>query len=277
MRPTDQAEGLRRMLGGRALRVVRVASGVAAAGRTTLVVNLAIALASLAREVIVIDENNALGNACDAFGLRPRFELAHALSGDRPLAEVLAHGPRGVRVLAAARGMPMLEGGQVVAPAREALDRLLRGVDYLLVDCARGRLVPRPQLFPGREELIVPAAADARSITGTYAWIKQAAARDGDFEARLVISRAASASEARSIHANLASVARRHLGLELELLGAVRGDARVAESARRGEPLCAAFPRAEAARDFRAIACRLESGSVGDARRRVAPGDRLAA
>lgn len=265
------------MLAGRIARVVHVASGAAGAGRTTLVSNLAVALAAMAHEVIVIDENNRLGNVCDAFGLRPRFELAHALSGDRPLADVVLHGPQGVRVLPAARGRAMLEEGRAAAPIRAALARVLQSADFILVDCARGLPASRALPFSGPSEVIIPAAADAAAITDTYAWIKRMAALDCDFEAQLVIGRAASAAQACSVHANLAAVARQHLGLALPLLGAVRRDARVAESARRGQALCAAYPRAEAAGDFRAIARSLESKCKAPAATRADAGNRLAA
>ncbi len=253
MKASDQAEGLRRMLAGRAPRVIHFVSGAAGAGRTALVSNLAVALAALGREVIVVDENNRLGNACDAFGLRPRYELAHALCGDRPLAEVVLDGPQGVRVLPAARA------GHVQGAMSGALARLLHDADFVLVDCARGMAAARAPFAGTVAEVIVPAAAEAAAITETYAWLKQVAARREDFAAQLVIGRALGAEQARAIHANIASVARERLGLELPLLGAIRHDARVAQCALRGQPVCAAHPRTEAAGDFRAIARSLDA------------------
>ncbi|MCG0582395.1 AAA family ATPase, partial [Burkholderia cenocepacia] len=52
----DQAEGLRRLLAGRASRIVAVTGGPAGVGCTSTVVNLAAALASLGKDVLVVDE-----------------------------------------------------------------------------------------------------------------------------------------------------------------------------------------------------------------------------
>ncbi|HDR9708206.1 TPA: MinD/ParA family protein, partial [Burkholderia aenigmatica] len=50
----DQAEGLRRLLAGRASRIVAVTGGPAGVGCTSTVVNLAAALASLGKDVLVV-------------------------------------------------------------------------------------------------------------------------------------------------------------------------------------------------------------------------------
>lgn len=52
----DQAEGLRRLLAGRASRIVAVTGGPVGIGCTTTVVNVAAALAALGKDVLVVDE-----------------------------------------------------------------------------------------------------------------------------------------------------------------------------------------------------------------------------
>lgn len=55
-RITDQAEGLRRLLAGRASRVVAVTGGPSGVGCTSTVANLAAALTALGKDVLVVDE-----------------------------------------------------------------------------------------------------------------------------------------------------------------------------------------------------------------------------
>lgn len=60
---TDQAEELRRLLAGRATRIVAVTGGPAGIGCTTTVVNLAAALAALGKDVLVVDERSDVDSA----------------------------------------------------------------------------------------------------------------------------------------------------------------------------------------------------------------------
>ena len=103
----DQAAGLRRLLGSAPLRAVVIAGS----GATTLSVNLATALGAAGMDVLVVDENANHGNVADHLGISTRYELIHALNGDRPLRDIICEAAAGVCVLPAARGAREWQAG----------------------------------------------------------------------------------------------------------------------------------------------------------------------
>ena len=107
-RMMDQAEGLRRLLVRAATPVVTVAGGAGGLGATSLVINLAAVLAREGKDVLVLDENLAHDNVANSLALRPRYDLLHAVRGDKSLREVIHSPVRGMQVLPAARAMQEL-------------------------------------------------------------------------------------------------------------------------------------------------------------------------
>lgn len=252
MSAVDQAEGLRRMVGLHLPRVLSLVSGRAGAGRTTLAVGLALALRREGRRVLVVDGNRRIGNACDALGLKPRYELAHALSGERALDSLVLRGAGDVAVLPAARGLQLLESEpQAHAAALARFARLLGAADVVLVDAANGECGALRMALRARNEGLITTSAGADAITRTYAWIKRWAPDARAIRLRVAICRAASEHEARAVFANLADACERHLGLRLQYLGALCADPRLARS--RG----AALDRGAGSAALRAMAARL--------------------
>jgi flagellar biosynthesis protein FlhG len=260
MKPSDQADGLRKLLEPRLPRMVSVVSCGPATGRTVLAVNLAAAIARHGRSVVLIDENSAIGNACDLIGLRPRCELAHALAGDRTLRDVLLTGPCGIMVMPAARGLRMIgraEGVELIARAR--LDRLLALMDFVIVDAAPGGVGALALPVAAHGEAIVVTSTGAQTVTQAYARIKELGGRFPRVALRAAVCRARSVDEAKIVCANLADVAESHLGLRLGSPGIVCEDPRIA---RAGGVLVDAFPRSRAAAQFHTLAAAMQTGAA---------------
>lgn len=221
-RDGDQAAGLRRLFGTRPPQVVAFASGHEACGRTTLVVQTAAALAAAGHAVVIVDENAAPNNAIGAFGLTARYDLMHALHGERSLRQVLLQAAPLVRILPAARAAHDLDhldtasGMQLTA----CLNELQRGASFVLIDCAARRRGHLSRLAVAARHMAMVVAAHGNSITHAYALIKHMAQereRDGF---QVVITRSRSTAEARAIFENMRRAARDHLGVRLDYLGA---------------------------------------------------------
>jgi flagellar biosynthesis protein FlhG len=276
MNPQDQAAGLRELLLPRVPRLVSIVSCRPATGRTTLAVNLAAGLARQGHRVVLIDESSGIGNACEVLGLRPRCELADVLNGDRALHEVVLHGPYGITVVPAARGLPMsgcAQGQELIA--RAPLDRLLARADFVLVDAARGSVGALVLPVPAAKSAIVTTLTGVQMVKQTYAWIKDLASRFPGLDLGVAVCRVKHEKDAHTICANLAAVAERHLGVRLETVGIVAEDHRVADTARAGSVLLEAFPRSRAAVQLRSLAAQIQSrgdSSAGALCRRAGPG-----
>lgn len=264
-RRPDQAEGLRRLLGSRALRAIVVAAGHRGVGKTTLVVNLATALAATGREILLLDENAGPGGVGAALGLKVRYELLHVLEGDRLLNEVILQGPPGLRVLPAARGVRALANATPVRQARAlaSCPELARPVDLVLVDAADAQA--RRQLPYGLpvDETVLLTTPGPEAVVETYALIKQLAQRTGVRRARLIINRARGEAQARAISTNVQAVARHHLNVEVDCLGVVPEDVALRQAGRLCKPVLETEPEGRAAGTLRQLAARLctESGA----------------
>jgi flagellar biosynthesis protein FlhG len=273
MRPGDQAEGLRRLFGQRVARVAAVIACRPRIGRTTLVTNLAVALARHGREVVVVDENRGMGNVADMLGMRPRYELAHALRGDRPLADALVAGPAGLTVLPASRGLRLLgSSARLNGAALAGLAHLLQSADVVLVDAAPGADADFSLPVAASRETIIAAAADTAAITETYARIKAVACREPEARVSIAVCRARQETAALLAIRNLSEVTASHLGLRLQSLGVLSHDALFAQAARAGKALPELFRRSPAAAQLDSIAARFEAAHHG-----VAPTRRRAA
>jgi flagellar biosynthesis protein FlhG len=221
----DQADGLRRLFGARSPQIVAFASGRESCGRTTLMVRTAAALAATGHGVIVVDENHAPDNAVSAFGLdAPRHDLLHALLGERDLRHVMLNAAPGVAIVPAARAArefdparhPRHDGGRLVACLRE----MQRDASFVLIDCATRRGGHLSGLAGVARHMAIVVAAQGAAITHAYALIKRIAREQGRDGFQIVITRARSHEEARAVFNNMRRVAREHLGVRLDYLGA---------------------------------------------------------
>jgi flagellar biosynthesis protein FlhG len=255
MRP-DQAEGLRRLLDRNRLRVVTVSSGAGAGCKTGAIINLAGALAELGSDVLILDENPAAQGVTAALGLKARFDLEDVIRRERDLDEVIVRGPAGIRILPLARGARSLS--QLPAPEQQWLvercARLGSPVDTLLVDAAPGSASALAWPGAAAQEVIVLSGGSAAAVTAAYALIKRLSNEFGRREFHVLVSNVASESEARSIFANIARVARRYLQVALDFMGHVPPDDKLQQAARLRLPVVAAFPGAAAAASFRSLA-----------------------
>ncbi len=214
---SDQAEGLRRLCGRQSRQLVSVAAATSGAGRTAFILHVAVALATLGRRVLIIDENKGLGNVNDVLGLGLRYDLAHAIAGDRDMREICRPALVGIKLLPAAqvaRDPALVEGPR----CSELLAAAAADADVVLVDTAAASAGRRWPLYGEHSHLVmVPAGAEA--VTAAYGFIKQHAQNVWHPPLGIVVSRVASVAQGEAIHANLSDVAKRFLARPLPLAG----------------------------------------------------------
>ncbi len=265
----DQAEGLRRMLLRGSARVVTVAAARSGAGTTSVVVNLATVLAQAGKEVLVLDENLSHANVGNMLGLRPRYDLLHAVRRDKTWREATLRTRQGVHVLPVARAIQALP--RLAAPEREHMLECLiaaaQGMDVVLVDTALRAAPARgvrtdPQLPAVADERSVSASlapdqslllvlnGTASSITESYALIKYMAAQNGRQNFGIVVNKVRDGQEAQVVFNNVAQVARRHLQVRMEYLGYIPVDERLKHATQLCQPVVEAYPDAQAACAF---------------------------
>ena len=267
---SDQAEGLRRLLGRSSGRVIALESGGRGVGKTSVAINLAAALASRGLQVLLMDANSGFANVSAQLGLRPRFDLRDALTGKCSLDDTLLHGPAGVMVLPA---FAALRDGQSVRE-RERFDATMTQLsprfDYILIDtCAEGYAVNL--LREITDESIVVSAGGASAITATYALIKRMHTQQPQQRLHVLLNRMAGERSAGVIFDNLRRVARVHLQATLESLGHLPGDAQLQRAAEKNQSVVEQFPAAASVAGLHKIAASVVAGSQPAAARAPAP------
>ncbi len=128
----------------RPVQVIAVTGGKGGVGKTSVAVNLAAALTAANKRVVLLDGDLGLANVDVFLGLSPRFTLAHVLSGERTLDEILVTAPQGFQVVPAASGAANLANMDVQAHLGlvQAFSALATQVD--VADCRYcGRTGPR--------------------------------------------------------------------------------------------------------------------------------------
>lgn len=219
----DQADGLRRLFGCREPQVVAFASGREACGRTTLVIQTAVALAAAGQAVVVVDENPAPDNVLTAFGLSARNDFFQVVRGDRSLGQVALTAAPLVRVVPAARAARELDHMGMASQQRLAAGfrGMQEGASFVLIDCAANRRSGHLSAVAAlAQHFVVVVAAQGAAITHAYALIKRVFQDYHRDRFQIAVTRARSPEEARAVYDNMRRVAREHLGVRLDYLGA---------------------------------------------------------
>lgn len=253
LQPSDQAEGLRRLLGKQIPKVITLVSGGARIGKTCTAINLAVAIAQAGRSVMLLDENCGPRNVTAMLGIDTVADMADTVRGVRALEQTLVPGPEGMVILPAGRGVQALaridEGGR--ARLIEGFARIGGALDFILVDTATGassRLLP---LVHPEQQTILISTSSGTGQSNALGMIKLMHRALGARNLHLLVSMTRSEAEGDATYYNLANVADRHLGAGLEYFGVVPVDERIAQSAHVGRAAVEMFPQAPSSVQWR--------------------------
>jgi len=248
----DQAEGLRRMTQGHPVRVLAVSSGKGGVGKTNVSVNIGIALSKLGQKVMIMDADLGLANIDIMLGLHPRFNLAHVLSGERELSEIILDGPGGLRVIPASSGVSSMAGLSNAENAGiiHAFSDLTEEVDVLIIDTAAGIDNSVINFCKAAQDVIVVVCDEPASITDAYALIKVLNKEHDITRFRVLANMAHGVQEGRMLFNKIMMVTDKFLDVSLDFLGAVPYDKSVKMAVQKQKPVTLAFPSSPAAKAF---------------------------
>lgn len=238
-------------------RSLVLTSGKGGVGTSNLALNLAVALGEMGLRVVLVDADLGLANIDLLCGLAPAHDLGDVLGsgGALTLAEALADGPAGVKVLAGAHAMRTLPdalGGAADRLAAE-LAVLERSADVLLVDAGSGLNAGVAALAAAADEVAVVTTPEPTSLADAHAAVARLRRLPG-VRLRAVVNQARSASEARDVLDRLAASSRQFLGAVVLPLGHVRYDPRVPRAVRARTPFLLSSPHGAASRCVRRLA-----------------------
>jgi len=238
------------------VQVIAVTGGKGGVGKTSVSVNLATALASAGKRVVLLDGDLGLANADVFLGLSPRYTLAHVISGERTLDEILVAAPQGFHVVPAASGaadMANMGAAEHLGLVR-AFGALAARVDVLIVDTAAGLAHSVLQFSQASQHVVVVICDEPASLTDAYALVKVLSRNHGVSRFRVLANQVRTPGAGAELFDRFERVTARFLDVVLEFAGEIPEDEYLRRSIREQRPVFDAYPSSPAARAFKKLA-----------------------
>jgi flagellar biosynthesis protein FlhG len=248
------------------VQVIAITGGKGGVGKTSVAVNLASALAKLKRRVVLLDGDLGLANADVFLGLSPRYTLAHVLSGERTLDEVLIEAPQGFQLIPAAAGaadLAQLGVAEHVGLVR-AFSALAARLDVLIIDTAAGLSHSVLQFSQASQQILVVICDEPASITDAYALVKVLSRQHGVQRFRVLANQIRSPATGTELFQRFERVTTRFLDVTLEYAGEIPEDDYLRRAVRGQRLVLDEFPASPAARAFKKLAAHADTWPVAD-------------
>jgi flagellar biosynthesis protein FlhG len=248
------------------VRVIAITGGKGGVGKTSVAVNLATALAKLRRRVVLLDGDLGLANADVFLGLSPRYTLAHVLSGERTLDEILVSAPQGFQLIPAAAGaadLAQLGVAEHLGLVR-AFSALATRLDVLIVDTAAGLSHSVLQFSQAAQHIIVVICDEPASITDAYALVKVLSRNHGVRDFRVLTNQIRAPGTGSELFQRFERVTSRFLDVTLQFAGEIPSDDYLHRAVRGQRTVLDEFPGSPAARAFKKLAAHADTWPVPD-------------
>lgn len=245
----DQAASLRR-LHSRPLRAPSYAFvGSSGCGITTLVTEMAIASAQAGNRPFVADCQPGQMLA-RRLGVATTSTLESQATGSGGLSSMLSASKQGVLLvnMYARADRRALFSSQLWLKLTGEFAALERDADMLLLDCPSAGLDPLPAAVA--DNVILVLTPTEASLTSAYAAVKRLTTLSGHQIFNVLVNRAQSLAEARTLFTRLSAVTSEFLAVSLRWIGFVPEEPLIRRSQTLRRPLMEAFPDSEAAQAF---------------------------
>lgn len=258
------ASGLKHAANPGPVQVIAVTGGKGGVGKTSVSVNLATALSAGGRRVMLLDGDLGLANVDVFLGLSPRHTMAHVLSGERTLEEIILETPQGIQVVPGASGVAELANLSAAGHLAlvQAFSSLSSRIDTLIVDTSAGISHSVLQFTQASQHVLLVVCDEPASMTDAYALAKVLSRNHDIRHFRVVANMVRAPGEGEALFRKLERVTDRFLDVALEYVGEIPEDPYLRRSIREQRPVVAAFPAAPASRAFKKLAMKADKWPV---------------
>jgi len=239
----DQAAELRNMVSQAARtkaageiahpRLVVFSGGKGGVGVSTLAINIAVALVDHGLRVVLIDADLYRADIAPLCNLPERGHVGDILAARRDIHEVLERGPGGILVVpgvwAPDHEIPFSQHAQ--HRFLRQIRSLERHVDLVLMDVGSAAADVLHRFWRAADEVVIVTTPEHVSVMDCYATLKSATTNQAvPGQVRLIVNKASNRDEAQDVYGRLAQSAQRFLGHQVDYLGWVPGDSRIARA-----------------------------------------------
>jgi flagellar biosynthesis protein FlhG len=259
-----QAAGLRRLTNPGPVQVIAVTGGKGGVGKTSVSVNLASAMASAGKRVMLLDGDLGLANIDVFLGLSPRHTMAHVLSGQRTLEEVIVETADGIQVVPGASGVADMANLSAAAHLSlvQSFSTLSNRVDVMLVDTAAGISHSVMQFTQAAQHVLLVVCDEPASLTDAYALIKVLSRQHAVSRFHVLANMVRAPGEGEHLFEKLQRVTGKFLDVTLEYTGEIPEDPYLRRAIREQRPVLTAFPSSPASRAFKKLALKADKWPV---------------
>ncbi len=236
-----------------------ITSGKGGVGKTNLSVNLALALHKAGQRIGIFDADLSLANAHLVLGCRPNRTIVDVLSGNCTMAETIVESPLGVKMIAGGSGL-----AEVMGLSADKRQDIIRGfselsgeIDHLIVDTAAGVESNVVDFVAACDRVIVVVVGEPTAFVDAYASIKVLHQDTGRDRFDIIINRAANDAAGAQIFSRFRAITDRFLKVNLNHIGTVPEDEKLARAVGKCEPVIASFPESPSAKAIMKIAAKL--------------------
>jgi flagellar biosynthesis protein FlhG len=261
-----QTMGLKRSASAGPVQVIAVTGGKGGVGKTSVAVNLATTLASTGRRVMLLDGDLGLANVDVFLGLSPRHTMAHVLSGERTLEEIILESPHGIHVVPGASGVAELANLSAAGHLNlvQAFSALSTRVDTLIVDTSAGIAHGVVQFAQAAQHVLLVVCDEPASMTDAYALAKVLSRNHNVTRFHVLANMVRIPGEGVALFEKLQRVTSRFLDVTLEYVGEIPEDSYLRRAIREQRPVTVAFPASPASRAFKKLALKADKWPVPD-------------
>lgn len=251
----DQAEGLRRMLGGPRPRLFSFLSTQRDGDKSTMLINLCASLSAAGSDVLLFEACAGASGVASRMGL-PRATLSDVAQDLAEIDDIVMHATQGFRYA-------LLGNGDASSTRLDQAFRGLAGYASIIVidtEVDDNGSLALTAMHEG--DIVIQVTPAAASITDAYGAIKRLNAQVGRRPFGILIT-GATEDEAARVFDNMANAASRYLAVSLDFVGSVPADEHLMRAARLGRTVIDAFPLAGASVAFRRLAQRYAFSNAG--------------
>jgi flagellar biosynthesis protein FlhG len=261
-----QTAGLRRAANPGPVQVIAVTGGKGGVGKTSVAVNLATALATTGRRVMLLDGDLGLANVDVFLGLSPRHTMAHVLSGERSLEEIILESPHGVQVVPGASGVADMANLSAAGHLGlvQAFSTLSSRVDVMIVDTSAGLAHSVLQFSQAAQHVLLVVCDEPASMTDAYALVKVLSRNHGVDRFRVLANMVRAPGDGDTLFEKLQRVTSKFLDVTLEYVGEIPEDPYLRRAIREQRPVVGAFPSSPSTRAFKKLALKADKWPVPD-------------
>jgi len=211
------------------VQTIAVTGGKGGVGKTNVAANVAIALGLAGRRVLLMDGDLGLGNLDCLLNLKPAFNLAHVMRGERELSEVLLEGPGGIRVIPGASGvMKMARLSQIEHAGLIGLfSDLAIDADTMVIDIATGLSDSVLSFCRAAREVMVVVCDEPTAVQDAFSMIRVLNEVCDVRRFRIVANQTESSRHGLDLYSALTRYTDRHLDVLLDFCGSIPLDSQL--------------------------------------------------